>query len=107
MSFPPVEITIARGLRGVTTRPTYRGRSAISPPPKPRLIVFRSGKDAARSHMRIVELPKKTTWPGAGGVLRASSSKAFMVGSHRSGFGGCCPATMLGASALTRAAIMK
>ena len=36
-------------------------------PPKPRLMIFRSGNAAAVSHMRMVELPTKTISPLGGG----------------------------------------
>src|SRR5262245_29972784 len=68
----------------MTMRSTYLTRSAISDPPKPRLMIFRSGKYDAVSHRRIVELPTKTMPPFWGGDILSAASNAAISFSHRS-----------------------
>src|SRR4029079_9513899 len=63
---------------------TERTASTMSEPPKPRLMIFKSGKYDAVSHRRIVELPTKTMPPLWGGDILSAASKAAMSFSHRS-----------------------
>src|SRR5687768_14739760 len=60
--------------------------SASSEPPNPRLITGIPGKSLARlCHMRMDELPTKTTPPGAGGFEVSSFVRAAISFTHFSG----------------------
>src|SRR4051794_23504728 len=72
-----------RGAYGRTMRSAKCTLSAISEPPKPRLITRWCGKSPASVlHRRMLELPTKTMAFFGGGLSRSCCSKAAISVSH-------------------------
>src|SRR6185295_10012095 len=65
-------------------RSAYFTESAVSEPPKPRLMILRSGNASVDFHIRIEELPTKTISFWGGGLALSCASKAAMSFSHLS-----------------------
>ena len=81
------------------------GGRYISEPPKPRLIVFRSGNDSPRSQPRMLELPTNSKAPWGGGSTLSRDSKAAIDFSHLSAAAVCASAHWPAVETTVRAAI--
>src|SRR5437899_148130 len=82
-SLSPAYRTTIRGLYGRMMRSAKASESAISDPPKPRLMTLNSDKSCARVfHKRMLELPTNTTAPGGGGLVLSDASNALIAVSH-------------------------
>src|SRR5687768_9929878 len=66
-------------------------------PPKPRLIVGKSGKNSPSFQPTMLELPTKSTTSRGGGDWRSRASNAAMADSHRSGPAGWVAGCVAGA----------
>src|SRR5436309_3457177 len=77
--------------------------SAISEPPKPRLITVSSGKSfASVVHSRMLELPTTSTAWAGGGIFLSAASNAAISGSKGARDGGAPPLAGPGPAAAVR-----